>query len=288
VDPDYPEALAGIYDPPLSLYVRGALQQGDRHAMAIVGTRRGTHYGRDTAKRLAGGLARAGYTVVSGLARGIDTVAHQGALEAKGRTLAVIGSGMDHLYPPDNAELADRIAEQGAVISEFPLVRRPDRTTFPMRNRIISGLSKGIVVVEAGQRSGALITADAALEQGRDVFAVPGRIDNRYADGPNALIRKGAVLVRGVEDILQECGTLWGGALAKAAAAPRELCRLNEEERSLLGLLEHGEQGVDELIRRSGLGASRVSAVLLALEMKRVIRMLPGRVVETCAPDVEE
>ncbi|MDP6491290.1 MAG: DNA-processing protein DprA [Kiritimatiellia bacterium] len=288
VDPEYPEALSRIYDPPLALYVRGTLQEGDKHAMAIVGTRRGTHYGHDTAKRMASGLAQAGYTIVSGLARGIDTLAHEGALEVKGRTFAVLGGGMDHLYPACNAGLADRIAEQGAVLSEFPLTRQPDRTTFPMRNRIVSGLSKAIVVVEAGRRSGALITADAALEQGRDVFAVPGRIDNTYAEGPNALIRKGAVLVRGVQDILDECGTLWGGALSRANAVPRELCTLNEEETGLLALLESGEQGVDELIRQSGLQASRVSSVLLGLEMKRMIRMLPGRVVEKCAVNAGE
>ncbi|MBL7077201.1 MAG: DNA-protecting protein DprA [Kiritimatiellae bacterium] len=288
MDPEYPEALSRIYDPPLALYVRGTLQEGDKHAMAIVGTRRGTHYGRDTAKRFASGLAQAGYTIVSGLARGVDTVAHEGALEVQGRTLAVLGSGMDHLYPACNAELAERIAERGAVISEFPLARQPDKTTFPMRNRIISGLSKAIVVVEAGRRSGALITADAALEQGRDVFAVPGRIDNRYAEGPHALIRKGAVLVRGVQDILDECGTLWGGALSRATALPRELCTLNEEESGLLELLGDGEQGVDELIRQSGLQASRVGSVLLGLEMKRMIRMLPGRMVEKCAAGVEE
>lgn len=288
MDPEYPEALAKIYDPPLALYVRGTLQEGDKHAMAIVGTRRGTHYGRDTAKRFASGLAQAGYTIVSGLARGVDTVAHEGALEVQGRTLAVLGSGMDHLYPACNVQLADRIAERGAVISEFPLARQPDKTTFPMRNRIISGLSKAIVVVEAGRRSGALITADAALEQGRDVFAVPGRIDNRYAEGPHGLIRKGAVLVRGVQDILDECGTLWGGALSRATALPRELCTLNEEESSLLELLGDGEQGVDELIRQSGLQASRVGSVLLGLEMKRMIRILPGRMVETCAAGVEE
>ncbi|NQU41120.1 MAG: DNA-protecting protein DprA [Lentisphaerae bacterium] len=280
VDPDYPASLREIYDPPLALYVRGTLQERDQHALAIVGTRRGTHYGRDTAKRLAAGLAHAGYTIVSGLARGIDTVAHQGALEAQGRTLAVIGSGMDHLYPACNSELAEAVVLRGAVLSEFPLGRKPDRTTFPMRNRIISGLSKGIVVVEAGTRSGALITADAALEQGRNVFAVPGRIDNAYAEGPNRLIRKGATLVRGVEDILEECGTLWGSSLSKATMPPQELCTLSEEESHLLTLLESGEQGVDELIRDSGLPAARVGSVLLALEMKRLIRMLPGRVVE--------
>ncbi|MBT3294366.1 MAG: DNA-protecting protein DprA [Verrucomicrobia bacterium] len=288
VDPEYPEALGQIYDPPLALYVRGAFQEGDRHAMAIVGTRRGTHYGRDTAKRLACGLARAGYTIVSGLARGIDTVAHEGALEVKGRTLAVMGSGMDHMYPPANAELADRIAESGAVVSEFPMTRTPDRTTFPMRNRIISGLSKAIVVAEAGRRSGALITAHAALEQGRDVFAVPGRIDNAYAEGPNALIRKGAVLVRGVQDILDECGTLWCGARSDATAAAQAVCALTEEESSLLEWLDKGEQGVDELIRLSGLPAARISSVLLTLEMKRLIRMLPGRVVERRVTDGEE
>lgn len=286
VDIEYPAALKRIYDPPLALYVRGALQERDKHAMAIVGTRRGTHYGRDTAKRFASGLAQAGYTIVSGLARGIDTLAHEGALEVHGRTLTVIGSGMDHIYPACNAGLADRIAAQGAVLSEFPLARQPDRTTFPMRNRIISGLSKAIVIVEAGRRSGALITADAALEQGREVFAVPGRIDSRYAEGPHALIRKGAVLARGVQDIVEECGTLWGGALSRANAVPRELGALTEEESGLLALLHDEARGVDELIRQSGLKAARVGSVLLGLEMKRMIRMLPGRMVQKCAAGV--
>ena len=279
VDVDYPEVLKAIHDPPLALYVRGALQARDAHAVAVVGTRRPTHYGRETAARMAGGLARAGYTVVSGLARGVDAVAHEAALKAKGRTVAVIGSGMACLYPPAHLELATRIAEHGAVLSEFPLDRQPDKTTFPMRNRIVSGLSRGVVVVEAGRRSGALITADSALEQGRDVFAVPGRVDCERAEGCHALIRKGAALVRNAEDVIEEYGSLWGPS-APEVAGDKATQALTDDEAVLVGLLEDGPRPVDDLIRESGLAAAAIGGVLIGLEMKRAVRMLPGRMVE--------
>lgn len=204
VDEEYPDRLKEIYDPPLALYVRGELVKRDRHAIAMVGSRRSTTYGKQTADRLAYQLAKVGYTVVSGLARGIDTAAHRGALKGGGRTLAVIGSALDKLYPPENEGLAEEISGQGAVISEFPLGREPDRTTFPYRNRIVSGLCLGTCVVEAPPKSGALLTADIALEQGRSVFAVPGRVDSPTSRGTNRLIKNGARLVEDVEDIIEE------------------------------------------------------------------------------------
>lgn len=281
-DEEYPSSLREIHDPPLALYVQGELTKADEHALAVVGTRRPTHYGRAVAERFAAGLTQAGYTVVSGLAEGIDTVAHHAALKAKGRTLAVLGGGLDCLYPRSNAALAESIAKRGAVMSEFPLGRQPDRTTFPMRNRIVSGLSVGVLVIEAGMKSGALITARQAMEQGRNVFAAPGRIDSRASQGCHALIRDGAALVTCVEDVLQEYEFLLKPVRRDGSGEPGRPRRpaLSEDEGVLVAALEGGEQDVDTLIRGTGLTPSRVGSLLLSLEMKRVVRMLPGRVVE--------
>lgn len=277
VDPDYPRRLLQIYDPPLALYVQGSLQARDEHGVAIVGSRRTSHYGMETAERLAFQLAENGVTVISGLARGIDTAAHRGALKAKGRTVAVLGGGLDCLFPPENAGLAGQISLQGCVISEYPMGRQPDKTTFPVRNRIVSGLSLGVTVVECDVASGAMITARQAMEQGRTVFAVPGRIDSFGARGPHRLIKDGACLVQGVEDILNELGCLIPTAVAtgssKAARPP-----LSELEARLVGLIdEEGEADLDGLVRRSGQKASDISALLLGLEMKRIVKMLPGQ-----------
>lgn len=276
IDEEYPELLKQIHDPPLALYVRGKMECRDRHSVAIVGTRRASHYGRETAERIAFGLAKAGMVVVSGLALGIDTSAHRGALRARGRTVAVLGAGFEHLYPPENAELANEIGSHGAVITEFPIDRRPDKTTFPMRNRIVSGLSKGVVVVEAGTKSGAMITVGQALEQGRAVFAVPGRIDSPGSRGPHEMIRTGATLVTGPGDILEEFDVLLprGTEIAPVAAD------LSVDEQRLVALLADGERDVDALIRGTSLAAARVGSLLITMEMKRVVRMLPGRVVE--------
>jgi DNA processing protein len=277
-DEDYPRALLTIHDPPLALYVQGRFDSRDAHALAVVGTRRPSHYGRDCAERFAGAFARMGYTVVSGLAEGVDTVAHEAALKAGGRTLAVIGSGFGHLYPESNRGLAERIAGHGAVLSEFPLDRRPDKTTFPMRNRVVSGLSEGVLVVEAGLNSGALITARVACEQGRQVFAIPGRIDSAPSQGCNRLIREGATLVEAPDDVSSEFEALFSMPTARpAVAAPV----LGADETRVLDLLADGERDVDALIRESGLGAGGVNAVLIGLEMKRLVRMLPGRMVTT-------
>jgi DNA processing protein len=282
IDPEYPEPLKQIYDPPLALYVWGTLEARDAHSLALIGSRRTTSYGRRVTDRLSHQLSLAGFCIISGLARGIDTAAHEAALRANGRTLAVLGGALDKLYPAENRLLAEKIAAQGAVISEFPLGREPDRTTFPMRNRIVSGLSMGVVVVEAGYKSGALHTADAALEQGRSVFAVPGRIDESGSRGAHRLIKNGAKLVEDVDDVLQEFELL---IPPEKQAAGRELPRqpevqLSANEQRVVEVLWDGEKDVDTLARALALPAAQVSAMLVGLEMKRVVRMLPGRLVE--------
>lgn len=290
VDDAYPGPLLHIHDPPLALYVLGELEPGDKRSVAVVGSRHATYYGRESAERLSYQLALAGFVVISGLARGIDTAAHRGALKGKGRTIAVLGGALDCFYPPENTALAKEIAEHGAVLSEFPMGREPDKTTFPMRNRIISGLCMGVLVVEAGSTSGALITANQALDQGRSVFAVPGRIDSPSSRGTHQLIRDGARLVESVEDILNEFEylippesvktssqlTVDPGSAETRATYPRLL----PEEESVVQALEDGEMDVDTLIRLTGLKAATMSSLILGLEMKRMVRMLPGRLVE--------
>jgi DNA processing protein len=272
-DGEYPENLRQIADPPPVLYVLGEITGSDGDAVAVVGSRAATAYGRFTAARLSRDMACRGITVVSGLARGIDSCAHGGALEAGGRTIAVLGSGMDRLYPPENRQMAEKIRRNGAVVTEFPFGCDPERWHFPLRNRIISGLSLGVVVVEAAARSGALITANMALEQNREVFAVPGNISSPKSAGPNGLIREGAKLVSTVEDILEEFPHLAG----REAAAARPLPPLSEEERALLSQLGSEPVGVDELIRLSRLPSSRLLSLLTALELKGLIGQYAGR-----------
>lgn len=281
VEAEYPEPLKNIYDPPLCLYVRGTLEKKDAQALAIVGTRRASHYGMAQADRLAYQVSKAGFVVVSGLARGIDTVAHKAALKAGGRTLAVLGGAMDKLYPPENRGLAEEIAAHGALISEFPLGREPDRTTFPYRNRVVSGLSKGVLVVEAGVDSGAMNTAEQALEQGRSVMAVPGRVDMDGARGPHRLIQNGARLVEDLADILKEFEFLFPPAeqarLVRQQDARQRLTLLPAEESVVRALWTEPELDVDVLIRRTGLSSAQLMTLSMQLEMKRVIRRLPGR-----------
>ncbi len=280
LDTAYPPALQDIHDPPLALYMRGKLRPTDRQAVAVVGTRHPTHYGRECAYKISFGLAKAGICVCSGLALGVDTAAHEGALRAGGRTVAVIGGGFDHLYPAENAKLADEIAEQGAVLSEFPFGRKPDRTTFPMRNRIVSGMTRGTLVVEAGMGSGAMITASQATAQGRSVFAVPGRIDSYASSGPNALIKDGAYVVTEIRDILEHFELLF--PVGRQADGPVEATRagrpgLQPNEEKVVGLLAGGELGVDALIRETGISPAMMASLLIGLELKKVIKMLPGR-----------
>jgi DNA processing protein len=270
--------LKSVHDPPLALYARGEFKSSDSSSVGVVGTRRPTHYGREVTERFSFTLAQAGITVVSGLALGIDTTAHRSAVRAGGRTIAVMGSGFDHVYPGSNAQLCDEIARHGVVISEFPLAKRPDKTTFPMRNRIVSGLSKAVLIVEAGQKSGALITADQALEQGRAVFAVPGRIDSPRSMGVNALIKDGARPATCPDDVLEEFETLFPAARQETQGGGQT--QLDEKERQLLRILESGPTEVDSLIRHSDLDPGTVSSLLIGLEMKKKVRMLPGRTVE--------
>jgi DNA processing protein len=277
-DPDYPALLKEIHDPPPALYVRGALAPEDGRAVAIVGSRRAGEYGRRIADRFARDLAAAGITVVSGLARGTDTAAHRGALQAGGRTLACLGCGVDVAYPYENRELAEAIARSGALLSEYPMNAPPDAWHFPSRNRVISGLCLGVVVIEAPPGSGALITADCAVDQNREVFAVPGNIDNPRNHGPHALIKDGARLVESVEEILAEL-RLDGRAAQPALdleTEPPPAPDLSPDEAALYALLGAEPQPVDDLILESNLPTSRVNAALVMLELKGVARRLPG------------
>jgi DNA processing protein len=274
----YSKMLAETCDPPAILYCRGTLLPQDQIAVAIVGSRHCTLYGRQMAEKLAGGLTRAGVTIISGLARGIDGCAHRGALEAGGRTIAVCAPGLNTIYPPEHAELAHQIARNGALVSESPLAREPRPGLFPQRNRIISGLSLGVIIVEAGRRSGALHTARHAMEQGRDVFAVPGRIDSLPSQGCHDLIRDGVPLIRGVDDVLEALAPLMKPVRRESGEvvqSPRELL-LNEVETLVLNKVTHDAQHVDSLLPLDGLEPSQLLATLTILEMKRLVRRLPG------------
>jgi DNA processing protein len=273
-DQEYPVNLTHLHDPPPFLYVRGSFVPEDRIAIAIVGSRFASSYGKGVARDLARGLAEKGVTIVSGLARGIDAEAHRAALAEGGRTVAVLGSGLDIIYPSEHKSLAAEIPAHGAVVSEFPLGSKPDAVHFPYRNRVISGLTLGTVVVEAAENSGSLITARCALEQNREVFAVPGPITTSRSRGPHRLIKDGAKLVEGIDDILSE--------IAPALAPPRPTppatptVALEPHEALLAGLFDGEPLHVDALIARSGLSAARVLEVLLGMELKGVVTQLPG------------
>lgn len=271
-DAGYPALLRQIYDPPFVLYVRGELLPADEWAIAVVGTRRASAYGREATRRLAGDLAANGVTIVSGLASGIDSHAHRVALEAGGRTIAVLAHGLDQVYPPQNRSLAARILENGALVSEFALGTPPEGRNFPARNRIISGLSLGTLVVEAGTRSGALITAEFAAEQGRDVFAVPGNIFAAGAAGTNRLLQMGAKVALGVEDILEELNLTMIGAFQQA----REIVPENEMESRLLQHLSDDPLHVDELGQVAGMAISEVTSALALMELKGMVRQVGG------------
>ncbi len=306
VDANYPESLRHIYDPPAVLFGLGAFGfQESGPNVAIVGSRRATPYGRETASQLAAALGSCGLVIVSGMARGIDTAAHNGALESGAPTVAVLGSGLDVTYPPENAGLMERIAASGGlVLTEFPLGSRPEAWHFPVRNRIISGLCRAVVVVEAGERSGALITAEAALEQGRDVMAVPGNVNNPYSRGANRLIKQGARLVEDAWDVLEELGLtalfpenesgeagvpgdtpgypLEIPARGTRAGHPREwvgsgrLAQLSPEEKQVLEMLQGQSLSDQALMRLTGLTAPQAASVLAYLEIKGFVRRAPG------------
>lgn len=275
-DPEYPELLKEIHDPPIVLYILGKLEPRDqRGGIGVVGTRKASHYAAESAKKLGYQLAYAGLTVYSGLARGIDTAAHQAALAANGRTVAVLGSGLAHIYPGENIPLAERIASgNGAVISEFPMGTTPTKQTFPKRNRIISGCSFGLLVVEAGLNSGALISAREAGEQGRSLYAVPGRIDQPGTLGSNRLIQQGAKLVIDAGDILSDLPMLF----ANTPDLPKSQPRSDLSGEDLLVYVAIGDEPtpVDTIIAQSGLPPATVTSRLLSLELGRHVRSAPG------------
>ena len=277
-DDRYPRMLKEIDDPPSVLFMAGDVLPQDALSVAIVGSRHATHYGLQTAERLSAGLARAGFTIVSGLARGIDTAAHRGALNAGGRTIAVLGSGVLNVYPPEHKELALDISHNGALISEAPPRRGPMSGAFPQRNRLITGLSLGTIVVEASERSGALISARHAMEQNREVFAVPGRIDSRMSKGCHQLIRDGAKLVQSIDDVLEEFGPLVEATSTEdghTVRHPAEL-QLNEQEQQVLDAISSEPTEIDEVAATSGLPVHRVLSTISVLEMRRLIRRASG------------
>lgn len=270
----YPKYLREIPLPPPVLYVAGRLQEADSWALAIVGTRRLTAYGRQVTRELAAGLARNNLTIVSGLARGIDVIAHETALDVGGRTIAVLGSGVDCIYPPEHRRLAKTIIDEdrGAIISEYALGVKPEAKNFPPRNRIISGLTLGTIVVEAGERSGALITAEFALDQNREVFAVPGNITSRASVGTNRLIQQGAMLVTSASEVLEELNL----TMAPQQIAVQQVLPESAEEAALLPHLSLQPIHVDELTRASGLPSADVSSTLTLLELKGVVQQVGG------------
>jgi DNA processing protein len=275
--PDYPAPLAEIPDPPLLLYCRGRWEPRDANAVAIVGSRRCTRYGIRTAERLSAALAHAGFTIVSGLARGIDAAAHRGALEANGRTLAVLAGGLSRIYPPEHEELARDVEARGALLTEAPMAMEPLATMFPRRNRVISGLSRGVLVVEAADKSGALLTANHAAHQGRPVFVVPGPVDSPASRGANRLIRDGAVLVRDAGDILEELdGVRTTSSPAKADSPPE----MNEIQRRAWDFVGRDTRHIDEIARHLGIAVHELAGHLMMLEMKKIVRRLPGNLYE--------
>ncbi len=281
-DKNYPENLKSIYDAPLYFYVKGELADSDNISLAVVGSRRASIYGLRSAEDISFELASKGLTIVSGLARGIDTAAHKGALKASGgRTIAVLGNGLAKIYPPENTDIAEKIiAGNGCIISECPISSPPDKINFPKRNRIISGLSMGVLVVEAAKRSGALITADFALNENREVFAMPGKVDSLTSQGTHALIKEGAKLVENGDDILMEFTDKISnylknsGTVIKKNPAPQ----LDKAENDVYKVLDKDEPlHIDEIVSRSNLNVNQTSGVLVKLQLKRLIKELPGK-----------
>jgi DNA processing protein len=278
-DEDYPLALRDAYDAPIVVYVWGDLQENDLHSVGIVGSRKLTHYGREAARKFAFQLAGAGLTVISGLARGIDTAAHEGAVAANGRTIGVLGSGLMQIYPPENLALAEKIADgHGAIISEFPLQTSPDRKTFPQRNRIVAHWSRALLVVECPSRSGSLITANFALEAGRQIYAVPGPIDRPTSGGCHDLIREGAILVTDGSQILEDFSHLNFSTAKNDEPRPIEnFVDLSPEENAVLKALSGSDQSVDEIVEKTQLPAHQISVILMKMELRKLVAPLPGQ-----------
>jgi len=283
-EPEYPQALLQIYDPPVMLYVRGDAQILNSPSLSIVGTRRPTVYGSQMAERMWKDLAARGLTIVSGLARGIDAIAHQGAIAVGGRAIGVLGTGIDVCYPKENKKLYEKVLERGAIVSEFPTGSHPAPENFPVRNRIIAGIPLGVIIVEGKQYSGSLITARLAMEFGREVFGVPGNVTQEVSFAPNLLIKQGAKLVTNAEDVIEELPTPVKAALVKAEAVESEqrnlllVDGLSDVQRKLYELLSAEEsRHIDDLVYTSGLNSSEVLATLFDLEMKGIVRQLPGK-----------
>jgi DNA processing protein len=285
--PEYPPALKTLDDAPHLLYLRGDYLPSDGNAIGIVGSRKCSSYGIKTIGKIAAGLARAGYTVVSGLALGIDGAAHRGALEANGRTLAVLAGGLSNIYPPEHVTLADDVAKSGGLLTETPLMMEPQRGMFHARNRLISGLSQAVVIIEANERSGALITARHAVEQGRDVFVVPANVDSPFSAGSLRLLRDGAKLIRHVDDLLEDLQGLKVAPIApppqaKAEPAPIPVApppQLDPTQQRVWDFLSE-PRNRDELVRTLGLAPGEAANVLLMMTMKKLIRQLPGNIYE--------
>jgi DNA processing protein len=276
-DPDYPKNLYNTYNPPPYLYVRGRLTEQDNRAIAIVGSRTPDIYGKRVTEQIAGELARNGNTIVSGLAKGIDTIAHRACLKAGGRTIAVLGSGIDLIYPYENRSLSYEMSQNGAVVSEFKIGTIPEAVNFPRRNRIISGLSLGVLVVQATEKSGSLITADFALEQNREVFAIPGNIESKLSKGTNKLIKRGAKLVNDIDDILEEIDGFMNTNNKKRVSNIIQIDELESAERLIYEILSDDQLHIDQIIKRSNLDTSEVLTNLLSLEIKGIVSQLPGK-----------
>lgn len=275
--PEYPKSLLEIHDHPILLYIKGELKRIDQRSIAIVGTRNASIYGLSSAQEIAQSLAAKGFTIVSGLARGIDTAAHQGAIK-QGRTLAVIGSGLASIYPRENKDLANAIAENGAVISEFPMLTPPDRQNFPQRNRIVSGMTLGTLLIEAPVKSGAMITMDRALTHGKKLFALPGRIDNDNFRGNHLLIKsKQAQLVENAEDIAQTFDNLFG-TYSPTILAKKSPFLLSEEENTFWQMMPREEFSIEELMSRTKLPIIKINILLISLIMKQAIKEYPGKI----------
>jgi DNA processing protein len=281
-DQDYPRLLKEIPGAPIVLYVLGKISESDNLSIGIVGSRRASLYGLNSAEKFAAELSAQGITIISGMARGVDTYAHRGALKARGRTIAVMGSGFSHIYPSENAGLAKKISESGAVISEFPMDTKPLPQNFPRRNRLISGLSLGVLITEAARNSGALITADFALEQGREVFALPGRIDSCGSTGANGLLKQGAKLVTCCADILEELNlsmVLPNGrqTIVSQPMANKQKIACEKDEGILYDCISRQAVGIDDLVEKTSLTAAEIAPLILKLQFKKLIKELPGK-----------
>ncbi|MBE0425155.1 MAG: DNA-protecting protein DprA [Nitrospirae bacterium] len=273
-DPLYPEMLREIEDAPALIYIKGDIQPKDKFAIAVVGSRNPTHYGASVAEQIAEELASMGFTIVSGMARGIDSLSHRSALKAGGRTIAVLGSGLDIPYPPENKILMERIAGSGCVLSEFSPGTPPDRENFPRRNRIISGLCLGVLVIEATSDSGSLITAAYALEQNREVFAVPGNVTSFNSEGTNELVKRGAILTRNADDVIRELAPVLRGFIKSKDKVKIEI---TGEEMELCKHLSGEPKQIDAISRESGLPSSRILGILLGLELKGAVKQISGK-----------